>query len=203
MYRTKSLLVTVYVLTYRKFDDIKKTIQSVLDQDYSQIELIVSDDGSPNFPYNEIVNYIEKNRSDNILSYKVLGNKQNLGTVKHINNVLKQANGTLLVPLAGDDIFYSSTVITKIVSCYFFTQFKVLCTSRAKYSENGNFVALMPHYVSRNKIATKMRTAEQQHRKFTESTFMDFASGSSMTYEAEFLRNMGYFDERYKFTSVH
>ena len=43
-------LVTIILMTYKKFDNIFKALDSVFCQTYSNIELIVTDDGSPNFP---------------------------------------------------------------------------------------------------------------------------------------------------------
>ena len=189
--------VTIYILTYKHFENLYDAIKSVLNQDYSCIQLIVSDDGSPDFPKDEVVNFIELHKKDNIVDYTVLANKKNVGTVRHINNLLKIATGDIYVPLAGDDLFYSNDVINKIVECYHRTKFKVLTTSRIKYGINGDVLGYMPHCTSRAIIKKKMGTASQQHKMFTESKMYDFASGSAMAYEANFLKEMGFFDERF------
>lgn len=192
------ILATVYIITYKRFDSIYKTIDSALNQNYSNIELFVSDDGSPNFPYKDIVRYIESNKKENIVSYHVLDNKENVGTVKHINKILKQANGDLYIPLAGDDSYFDNNVVRRIVERYEQTHFKVLATSRAVYIDEDKYISLLPHYKYRERIAKKMSTARQQHKKFTECKMMDFASGSAMAYEANFLKMMGFFDEKYR-----
>ena len=179
-----------------KFDTLYQSIASVLNQDYCNIELFVSDDGSPSFPYQEIVDFISNNKRSNVSSYYVLNNQNNVGTVRHINNILKQASGDLFIPLAGDDVFYDTTVLSKIVDKYISTHFKILSTSRAMYVSD-RFMALMPHYKSRKRIAKLMATAEQQHKYYTECKDMEFASGSAMAYEADFVREMDFFDERY------
>lgn len=191
-------LTTIYILTYKRFVNIFDTIDSALRQDYPNIELFVSDDGSPNFPGHEITDYIETHKGVNIKSYHVIGNKENVGTVKHINNILRQAKGDLLIPLAGDDLFFDRSVVSRIVERYNLTNFNVLSTSRAMFIEDGKYLSLMPHYLSRERIAKKMATAHQQHKAFTECKMMNFASGSAMTYEAVFLKEMGYFDEKYR-----
>lgn len=191
-------LVTIYILTYKKFENIFDTIASALAQDYDRIELIVSDDGSPNFPAKEIEEYIRSHKCDNIESYQVRDNKVNVGTVKHINSIVKTAKGDILIPLAGDDCFFDATVISRVVERYHISSFKVLTTSRALHTEGGKFLNLMPHYISRRIIERKMKTAVQQHKLFTECKAYDFASGSAMAYESEFLRQMGYFDEKYR-----
>lgn len=43
-------LFSVVVLVYRHYEHLKTAVNSVLEQDYENIELIISDDGSPNFP---------------------------------------------------------------------------------------------------------------------------------------------------------
>ena len=60
----KMPLVTIVTLTYKKFNDLKKCIHSVLIQNYPNIEYIISDDGSENFPYEEIKKYIEENKRE-------------------------------------------------------------------------------------------------------------------------------------------
>lgn len=171
---------------------------SALNQDYNDIEYIVSDDGSPNFPYEDVVNFIENHKGSNIKGFKVLNNKENVGTVKHLNNILKDATGDLFVPLAGDDMFYDKNVISRIAERYKIAGFKVLATSRVKCNHVGKMIGYMPHYLSRQIIEQEMALAEDQHKHFTECKMRDFASGSALTYEADFLRQMNFFDEKYK-----
>lgn len=191
----EALKVTVFIITYKRFDTIFSTIKSALDQDYSQIELIISDDGSPNFPKQEIITFIEQQGNRSFLSFRVIDNRENVGIVKHINKILKSATGHLFIPLAGDDCFFDRTVVSRIVKRYQSTHFHVLSTSRLCH--RGNYLYLMPHYCFRKRIDKLMRTAKQQRKRFTECREMDFASGSSMAYEASFLKQMGYFDEKY------
>lgn len=53
-------VVTVVTLSYKKFDYIFHAIDSVLSQTYPYIEYIIADDGSPNFPMDEIEEYVRK-----------------------------------------------------------------------------------------------------------------------------------------------
>lgn len=55
-------LVSVVTLTYKNFDYIYKTIDSVISQNYNNIEYIIADDGSENFPYEDINNYINNKK---------------------------------------------------------------------------------------------------------------------------------------------
>ena len=53
-------LVSVIVLTYRKFDNLYKALLSVTKQTYSNLELIIQDDGSEFFPEDEIRSYLRE-----------------------------------------------------------------------------------------------------------------------------------------------
>lgn len=42
-------LVSVIVLSYKNIKGIYDTVDSILKQDYDNIEIVISDDGTPNF----------------------------------------------------------------------------------------------------------------------------------------------------------
>ena len=59
-------LVSVITATYQKFERIPETIKSVFMQDYKQIEYIISDDGSYNFPEEFIMSVLNKETNHGI-----------------------------------------------------------------------------------------------------------------------------------------
>ena len=193
----KTLLVTVYVLTYKKFDTIFNNLTSILEQDYSNIELIVSDDGSSNFPKEEIESFVERNRKGNIKDYQVIANENNVGTVRHINKILSRAHGELYIPLSGDDEFYSNSTITKIVDEYNKTHFNVLSTSRIAVDNEGHQLYYIPHILDRIIIKSRIRTPRQQLNRLLQNRFHNFASGSTMAIRASFFKQVGGHDERF------
>ena len=65
-------LISVVTLTYKKFDYIYKAIDSVLNQTYPYVEYIISDDGSPNFPQNEIEDYVSNRKGKNIIKFSII-----------------------------------------------------------------------------------------------------------------------------------
>ena len=71
-------LVSVIIPTYkRKLDFVSKALQSVLNQTYPNIEIVVIDDSPDDFPYrDEIKNYIDGQKNDKILYIR---NEKNLG----------------------------------------------------------------------------------------------------------------------------
>ena len=105
-------ILSVIVVCYNNEEYIRKCIDSVLEQDYPAIELIVADDGSKCFPISEIEKYIRENKRDNIVSYCVYQNNENLGTVKNINCALGKIHGEYVKIIAADDALFDERVLS-------------------------------------------------------------------------------------------
>ncbi len=112
------MLVTVIIFSYNNLKYLRQAIDSVLMQDYEQIQLIVSDDGSAHFDQQAVRQYIERKKRDNIKEYLVRTNGRNLGTVRHVNRALFHMHGAYLVNLAADDVLYDAQVISNYVRYY-------------------------------------------------------------------------------------
>lgn len=106
-------LFSVIILCYRHFEYLYEAIDSVLKQDYPKIELIISDDGSFDFPKEEIVQYIEANKKENIKQIFIRQEEKNCGTVKHLNHAIEACTGEFVVALAGDDVLACDCVLSK------------------------------------------------------------------------------------------
>lgn len=107
-------LASIIVLTYKNFKNIKKNIESILQQDYKHIEILISDDGSENFD-REYIEELLKKKKENIVSTKIIRHNQNQGIVKNLNNAIKESKGQYIIPLSQDDYFYSRSSVTEIV----------------------------------------------------------------------------------------
>lgn len=105
-------LVSVIIVTYNQMDYIYQTIDSVLCQDYPNIELIICDDCSTAFDTAKIERYISDNKGVNITNTIIRQNESNLGTVKNINGGIKVATGQYIKIIAGDDSFYDEAVFS-------------------------------------------------------------------------------------------
>lgn len=90
-------LVSVIVPTYDRAYFLPKTIKSILDQDYQNIELIVVNDGS-NDNTREV---IKKNRDNRIVYIE----KQNRGPASARNFGIRKARGKYITFCDDDDIF--------------------------------------------------------------------------------------------------
>ncbi len=190
-------LVTIILMTYKKFDNIFKALDSVFCQTYSNIELIVTDDGSPNFPKKEIEEYVKSNGMS-LVKTTILDNAVNVGTVKHLNNAFRVASGKLIKCLAGDDQLYDENVVGKIVERYNNHPFNVLSTTSISFADDSRFFRFYPHYETGKIIEKIMPDAESQFKYLKRWQYHDLASGSTMVYNADFFHSIGGFDETYR-----
>ena len=182
------MLVTVVVMVYKNFSGLEATINSVISQKYQNIELIVSDDGSDN--YKELYfSFYEDRCSRRFDRYKLIHNNNNVGTVKHFNNIIKMSNGEIICPLSCGDKFIDQNVVTDIVN-YFNNNDCMLCTARRK--ELGNAERKLPKLYEMKKL--------NSCRKALNSILLygNFIGGATTYYKRELFEKYGYFDERYK-----
>lgn len=103
-------LLTVIVLSYRNGGMLYETLDSVLEQTYPDIEIVVCDDASPGFEARKVEEYIAARSRGNISGVNVIVNPVNAGTVKNLNRGLSAAKGGFLKVIAGDDFFASPDV---------------------------------------------------------------------------------------------
>ena len=107
-------LFSFAIITYRNFEGIEDTLHSLFEQDYPSIELIIADDGSDNYndEIESIEKYIEQNKKENIVNVIYSHADVNQGTVKNINNAIKESNGIYFKALGCGDILADSNAIS-------------------------------------------------------------------------------------------
>lgn len=112
----KGLLSSI-IVTFNSGEFLFEAIDSVLKQDYPEIELIISDDGTKNFDKDRISLYIDTNKKDNLVKFNILHCDKNVGTVRNINGALFHARGEYIKILGGDDTYPDSNIFSKQVKC--------------------------------------------------------------------------------------
>lgn len=188
-------LLSVITLTYKKFDDLLPTIYSVLSQDYSDIEYIISDDGSESFPKEKVESFIENNRKDNISEFKLLLNAHNVGTVKHLNKVLKECNGKYIIILPGGDFFYDSNVLSNAVKIFEAEKSDIIISARATYADN-KVIEIIPHIKDRSRVI-KLDSNKKMYSALMKTEHYDMFIGINVIYRKSSLYEKGLFDESY------
>ena len=108
-------LFSFCILAYNNYCYIKEALDSVFAQSYPNIELLISNDGSPDFDMAELTEYINAHKGKNIRKVYINDNETNLGTVKNINLVREHASGEFIMYMAADDALYDETVLERYV----------------------------------------------------------------------------------------
>lgn len=185
--------VTCIILSYNNIEFIYEAINSVLLQDYMNIELIISDDGSTNFNVDEIKNYVNKNKGKNIEKLIVNKNIVNIGTVKNFNNAIKKSTGKYIFPLAADDKFVSKKVFSLLVDAFKKTKALVI-TCKSIYNSKTNFNnKIVQEYKNINAI--KNLSKDQLFKMLSKENFI---SGSVTYFDKTLFEKYGNFNENYR-----
>ena len=98
-------LVSVIMSVYNAEETVQKSIESILNQDYKNLELLLIDDGSSDKSYD-----ICKNYSTLYQNVKLYRNDINVGLTKSLNILLKKADGYFIARQDADDISSSSRI---------------------------------------------------------------------------------------------
>ena len=105
---SKKVTFSIIIAAYNVETYIEEAIESVLNQEYENYEIIIVDDCSKD----ETRNKIRKYTNEKIQIYTT---KENTGTAGGARNVgLDHAKGEYILFLDGDDILYDTKVLTKI-----------------------------------------------------------------------------------------
>lgn len=106
--------ISVVVLVYNStWEDLKFTLESVLEQDLKNYEIIVADDCSKQNWKCEIEKLFAHN---NFRNYSIILHKKNVGTVCNLLGALEKVSGKYVKPLGAGDAFYDCNVLKRVTS---------------------------------------------------------------------------------------
>ena len=195
---TDQPLVSVIIVAYKNYDVIYDAINSTLNQDYPNIELIISNDGSDDFDIGEIKKLFSdyKDRLPNLARVLIRNNSTNVGTVKHVNQAVSQCNGKYFKLLAADDIFLCDNAITQYVEYMEAHQdaYFVVAQSAAYSNDLTEFLRYIPSDEQMHLLQTA--TAEQQFHILAKDCIIN---APAVFFARKYITDFGYFDDRYFF----
>jgi glycosyltransferase involved in cell wall biosynthesis len=123
--------VSVFVLTYNQKDFIQETIESILIQQYPNMEIVIGDDGSTDGAQEILLQY-KKNYPD---LFKLILSQRNEGITANCNKILKECTGKYVAWLGGDDIWLPGK-LSKQVSLLEKNPDAALCVSKVKWFDS-------------------------------------------------------------------
>lgn len=102
--------VSVMIITYNQEDLIAETIQSVVDQDYPNLEVVVADDASTDGTAKVILEFQAKYPD----VVKPVLNEKNLGITGNSNAAFFACTGEIIAVLGGDDLFLPGKISAQV-----------------------------------------------------------------------------------------
>ena len=104
--------MSVLLVTYNsEWKDIKKTLKSIINQNFDDFELVISDDGSKDNKFTQIEEYMEEK---NFSAYKLVGHDKNQVTVKNLISGLENCSGKYVRDFGPGDMFYTRNALKDI-----------------------------------------------------------------------------------------
>lgn len=95
-------LASIILVTYNQENLVEESLQSILKQTYSPLEIVISDDFSKDKTTEKIMAVISQYQGPHQI--KVNFNQQNLGLCENINEAIKRCSGEFIFAAAGDDV---------------------------------------------------------------------------------------------------
>lgn len=131
----KKIKMSVIICTYNP-DYIKliRTINSILNQDTDDYEIIITDDGSQNNYFIELRNYFN---GMHFSRYVLTRNSANLGTVKNLINGINHSHAELIKPISPGDYLYNTSILKKLINYMIVNQSQLIFGKAIYYSEDG------------------------------------------------------------------
>ena len=150
-------LVTIICLSYNHEKFVVETLNSVVNQNYSPIELIIVDDCSSDTTKSIIEDWL-LSHSD----VRFIANEVNLGNTKSFNNALKIAKGNYIIDLAADDLLMPNGIQMQVdtfqKSAY--KNLGIVYGNAEIINENGSINSYYFPVDANGKVITKRKTGD-------------------------------------------
>jgi glycosyltransferase involved in cell wall biosynthesis len=182
--QNKTNLITVIITTYNLSDLILNAINSVLDQSYKSIEIIVVDDCS-----NDNTKQILKKITDfKQIKYFYLKKNHSLSYAR--NYGLKKAKGNFVCFLDGDDTFPKDSIEKRITKLINNNQYNIVCGATNYFNSKNKLMYL-------KKVNKTKLNKENSPDEYLNTCTTPFITATVM-YSKEVFNKIGYFDTNNK-----
>ena len=133
--------ISVITVCYNSQDTIAFTLNSILNQDYKNIEHIIIDGGSTDNTINIINQYNFKNK-------KFISEKDN-GIYDAMNKGISIATGDIITTLNADDIYHNNTTISEVVKLIKESPSENIYIGNVIFFKNNNFKNISRIYTAK------------------------------------------------------
>jgi glycosyltransferase involved in cell wall biosynthesis len=189
-------LFSVVVLTYNQAHLVEATLNSVYQQSYPRVELIISDDGSRDGTPKIVDKWLSQ-FSKRFVRCELLISTQNTGISANHNRGVKAARGEFLKYIGGDDILLPGALEKMAKFLEQNPEVKVATSFVQPFlsKEDGEILETMPLVPEKWAIKVLARDAGVQFRYMSRHCFLP---APGFFFRTESLAKIGYFDEEFK-----
>lgn len=191
--------VSVVVITYNSESYIIETLNSVKQQIYNNIELIISDDCSTD----KTIQYIKSWLRDNAKYFtrtQIIESPRNTGVTPNINRGIKAATGEWIKLLSGDDILsqYSIEEYIKFINS---DPSNNICFGKLFFIGNNEELKSVIRTFYENKLYPYIKGSYSIQWRRIQLTM--FVPGPGLFFSKELWSKIEGFDERYPFADEY
>lgn len=167
-------LISVILLSYHsRKKEFFATLNSIIAQKDCSYELIIADDGSPDFFQSEIEAFLDSRR---ILNYQILCAEKNRGTVCNLLRAVQAAKGKYIKPISPADYLYDAYTLRDLGAFMEKKQAKAAFGSMVFYHNEGIFQTFRIRFPFRHQIYQ----ADRNRYSFRRALKMQFVLGDTL-----------------------
>ncbi len=130
-------LVSVLLSTFNNSQSITDSVNSILNQTYKNIELLIIDDASTDNTWEKLISFSDPR-------IKLFKNQDNIGLTKSLNRLISNSNGQYIARQDGDDISFPHRLEKQINILS--NSFYQVCTSRAQIRDKNSLIPGLSFY---------------------------------------------------------
>ena len=194
-------LVTVTISTYNSSSTVIETLESIFNQTWKDIELVIGDDASTDETMPKIKSWLDTNdRRKRFRDVKIIEVPENTGPTANAQRKLKVATGEWIKGIGADDTLMPDCISNYMEYISDTPEARIILSRINVYKDNfehENFLHTIPGEVTPNSIVWHERSAASQYKMLLVSDRIHFTP--SVFWHRETLLAVGGFDERFKF----
>ena len=190
-----NILVSVIVISYNSQNYIIETLESIKNQRYENIELIVSDDGSTDNTICNTKRWISENK-DRFQNYRIIESEINTGITENCNRGIYASNGEYLKLIAADDLLMPEC-IDSLLNFTVENGLKMAFSRALPFADDANInnhskLAMIENIISDNFFKSNQK---EQYKMLLKGCGI-YPTGVLLN--REFILTIGGYDSRYK-----
>lgn len=184
-------MISVVLITYNSSSTVLETLESIYNQTYKEIELVLTDDGSSDNTIDICNNWIDEHRErfENVIILE----HENTGVSGNCNRGIFASSGEYIQIIAGDDILHADAFEKKLLYAKE-NGLNVVFSKVNVFGEDDGIIRKINKYCDNGyKIIKEGYFSQKKH--ILNNNFLAGPSGGF--FDSKYIKKIGGYDERY------